>query len=314
MPSRRGISLIEVLVVLVVIAILIALLLPGVQSSRETARRLQCHANLKQIGLAIHAYEASHRRIPASETMGFGWQALILPEIDQGPLFQSIDFSTGYNQKHPAGRVVIPLYLCPSESTPSTTIPLTARTSYAANGGTGLLDRGYNGVFEPAHTYPDFRWQARSVRFADITDGMTHTAMTSEFQMGNKSSELLRVTWNLISSYDTVAELSNACCNETPRLNAIGGPFGDPWAHGFAWLSGDPGNSVYNHAMPPFQPSCYNGTGVPTGVYTAASTHPGGVNLLLADGSVHFVASHIDAGIWRSLGSRNGNEADQFEP
>lgn len=314
MATRRGFSPLELLVVLVVIAILIALLLPAVQSSRETARRLNCQANLKQIGLAIHAYEATHRRIPASETLGYSWQALILPEIEQASLYRQIDFTVNYQQSHPAGKVVIPLYLCPSETTASVSIPGTARTSYAANGGTGLLDGGYNGLFEPAHTYPDYQWQSRSVRLADVTDGLTHTAMVCEFQMGDGSSQWLRVNWNLTAGQTTIEALKTACRTETPRMTQGGTAFGNRWPRGFAWLLGDPGNSVYKHALTPFQPSCYNGTGVPSGIYTAGSMHLNGVNLSLADSSVHFVSRDIDNRIWRALGSRNGSETETYNP
>ena len=102
----RGFTLIELLVVIAIIAVLIALLLPAVQAAREAARRAQCVNNLKQIGLALHnyhdaigafpmSYAASSRFVDgATDTApGWGWGTMILPQLEQGPLFNAVNFS-----------------------------------------------------------------------------------------------------------------------------------------------------------------------------------------------------------------------------
>ena len=104
MYRRSGFTLIELLVVIAIIAVLIALLLPAVQAAREAARRAQCVNNLKQIGLAHPQLPRRHRRLPAGISShglgpdgdnagpGWGWAAMILPQIEQGPVYNAINF------------------------------------------------------------------------------------------------------------------------------------------------------------------------------------------------------------------------------
>ena len=140
-PSRgRGFTLIELLVVIAIIAILIALLLPAVQQAREAARRTQCKNNLKQIGLALYNYESTHRIFPPScitnpyatgaidgisfpddqmvGPSGFGWGALILPQLEQLPLYNQFNFSTACwsISNKVAAATPVSVFLCPSRS------------------------------------------------------------------------------------------------------------------------------------------------------------------------------------------------------
>jgi prepilin-type N-terminal cleavage/methylation domain-containing protein len=106
LSSKPGFTLIELLVVIAIIAVLIALLLPAVQAAREAARRAQCVNNLKQIGLALHNYESSNGSFPlgavatipsqgwgAWDNNGFTWRVLILPQLEQTAIFNSLNFN-----------------------------------------------------------------------------------------------------------------------------------------------------------------------------------------------------------------------------
>src|SRR5262245_51249501 len=95
--DRRGFTLIELLVVIAIIAVLIALLLPAVQSAREATRRIQCTNNLKQLGLAMHQYHESLNALPFGD-LTYSWadfssNTMLLPYLEQGSLYNSINFS-----------------------------------------------------------------------------------------------------------------------------------------------------------------------------------------------------------------------------
>jgi prepilin-type N-terminal cleavage/methylation domain-containing protein len=122
-PRRGGFTLVELLVVLSVIGILLGMLLPAVQQARESASRIACANNLKQIGLAMHHYHDLYQALPPSRLgdNGPSWAVLILPYLEQDNLYRNWDLSLSYYEQTDVARLTsIPIYFCPSRRLSST--------------------------------------------------------------------------------------------------------------------------------------------------------------------------------------------------
>src|SRR5262245_61466867 len=187
MRSRHGFTLIELLVVIAIIGVLLALLLPAVQAAREASRRASCTHNLKQIGLAMHGYHDAHGRLPMGYSFspgyvrgGFGWGAMILPGLEQSPLFDATNFSLPlwHDANTTSGSTALKSYLCPSDNTSERRFLERdgfryARTSYVAAFGPGDMD-----------VDPDDRRGLFSRNcgrtFAEVIDGLSQTLAGGE--------------------------------------------------------------------------------------------------------------------------------------
>src|ERR1043165_1461433 len=141
--GRSGFTLIELLVVIAIIAILIALLVPAVQKVREAASRSQCTNNLKQIGIAVHAYHDAHKDLPPDRIVNdwVTWAVLILPYIDQGPAYNKWDITRRYAEQAASGTPAdpcpldVPAYFCPGRRNPG---EFSVSYSFATGGGPSL--------------------------------------------------------------------------------------------------------------------------------------------------------------------------------
>jgi prepilin-type N-terminal cleavage/methylation domain-containing protein len=335
--SRRGFTLIELLVVIAIIAILIALLLPAVQQAREAARRTQCRNNLKQIGLALHNYLSTHTVFPFGKGPSYPgapvyarWSqhAMILPYLDQAPLYNQLNFNfppdtpgmggviafmpaytnpTGTNSA--ASRTVIPGFMCPSDRGPSD--PWQGQNNYAGNQGGWLCDRsdspGAATDVSPAELQTGVFYYLSRVRAADVTDGMSQTAFFSEKVRGqgspNPRSDLF-----VIAPQTTLAGTFGTC----QAINtSTATPLTSKW--GYSWVMGENCCTQYNHVAVPNSVSCA-GTGF-TGTMTNMamqvspnSLHTGGAHVMMGDGAVRFVSDNVDLTAWRSLGTRGSGE------
>ena len=288
---RRGFTLIELLVVIAIIAVLIALLLPAVQAAREAARRVSCVNNMKQIGIALHNYHDVRGVLPSGyvyklgySTGGFGWAAMILPNMEQTPLFNAINFDlpAWSAQNSTVCRTTLSSYQCPTDYTTSTTQGFMSRegfsyakSSYVANFGPNDNDvtpEDRAGVFS----------RNSNTRFADVTDGLSQTLFAAE---------------RTNAVYLTVIGSSNHFDLETGWPGAIKeNPVDD---HGHTALF----QSAYLINNPNFDDR------------NSMSYHSAGSNYLLGDGSVRFVKLSINLKVYQALGTRSGGEvvgADQF--
>jgi prepilin-type N-terminal cleavage/methylation domain-containing protein/prepilin-type processing-associated H-X9-DG protein len=319
--TRRGFTLIELLVVVAVIGVLIALLLPAVQKVREASYRADCANNLKQLGLALHNYEVTRGTLPAGCTLRWdewGWSphAQLLPFIEEYNLNRQIDFDKG-----PYDPVNVPIlaqrpkiFRCPSDHQQGLFEPF-GYTNYHPNAGSWVYARGWDGVFGTALAYGGVP-SLPGVRLADITDGLSNTSAFAEVCNGAGSH-----TPALPDRHTDCFEFGAQTSKDLPtaraaflardwRIADYAGGWMPPWRYrGYPWHEGNIWRNWYNHLLPPNR-ACWRPNDDWWQLVTPASSwHPGGVNVLLCDGSVRFVSESVDADAWLAAGTRSGGEA-----
>jgi prepilin-type N-terminal cleavage/methylation domain-containing protein len=321
----RGFTLVELLVVVAIIALLIGLLLPAVQSAKEASRRAQCLNNLKQIGLAIHAYHATNNMLPFGvgadddqtvATIGglnarrYSCQSQFLPYLEQQVLFNTINFLVdpffplysglappggGLGVNGTAAITVVDVFLCPADE--DRLIQPWGHNNYRSCNGSTWSGRAGNGMFG----------QISTTRFANITDGLSNTAAFCERIKGSSDPQILDRLADLYSNPGAWTQATFApWCASLSDAQAVALTYDVDG--GQNWLEGNMNWTRYNHVLPPGYRSCKNGLSWNGVVMTATSWHPGGVNLLLGDGSTRFVKSSINASIWSALATISGNE------
>ncbi len=305
---RPAFTLIELLVVIAIIGILIALLLPAVQFARESARRMSCSNNLKQIGLALQNYHASCDNFPVARNpwpLVHSSLSRLLPYCEQESLHNLVDYSTPLSSPAnvAASKVPVHFFICPSDWAGGKVPGMSdAGANYVANNGTGTVGFGLiasgDGVFTQV-----------SLGFRDLRDGSSNVAAFSESTLGAGSAGTGS------TPLDPRRDLLLVPGGNDPTPAACSAASG-AWSgkRGGKWIDGHYGNTLYNHFYPPNprQWDCGNVSGNKA-LSTARSYHPDGVQLLLCDGSVHFMSDTVDLGVWRALATRDGGEVNLAE-
>jgi prepilin-type processing-associated H-X9-DG protein len=299
---RRALTLVELLAIIAIIGILIALLLPAVQTAREASRQTQCTSNMRQVALAIHEYESAYRVLPTTAYANYSFHVQLLPYIEQTPVYERITFSTNaMDYEGPLNYVRVPVFECPSDDSRLRVPPLKAATNFHGNWGTGAQRYGNNGVFSYRNDLPGYFVY---LRFASITDGLSQTAMLAEVAASDGSMHAKRAFWRTprLTARDQLDEFA-AACRAMPTAARKPRPVG----RGRPWLACIVISNLYNHVLPPNHPSCANGGDYALGALTSSSFHNFGANVAMADGSIQRVSGSIDITAWRAIGSRAGD-------
>ncbi|QDT55779.1 Type II secretion system protein G precursor [Caulifigura coniformis] len=315
---RRGFTLIELLVVIAVIAVLVALLLPAVQQAREAARKTQCRNNLKQMGLAMHNYESAMRMFPkggpaislpdsavanptpanlnawATMSRYASWGTVLLPYLDQGPLYNQWDMNLWYSQGSnvPLAQTRLAVFICPTNpksqdlkangDTPLSTTRLYGRNDYAGNWGERNLRchparcaNSHSDQNDSAGRGPMRLLSESAVGVRDITDGLSNTVM-----LGEAPNAIFGQWAGHKNLMDQSAPLNGIISSTSPWDSCR--PFGLVTPEG--GLGCDPGHQDFH------------------------SFHTGGAFFLFCDGSVRWLNQNIDLKTFAGVLSRKGGE------
>jgi len=305
---RRAFTLIELLVVIAIIAVLIALLLPAVQATREAARRAHCVNNLKQIGIAAHNYHDQVGALPGSylvyNVTSFSALSMLLPNLEQQPMANALNFSLPYSD--PTNVTVlmaeVSAFVCPSDL-PNPIRARGAQTNYMADMGSGIVWQSATGPNAGLPAPSGAFFANSATRFAGVVDGLSNTGFFSERVMADGSNAIVTPQSDVFFSpaAPTTVDSAVALCNAVDISN-LANQF--PLFMGAPWVNGQ---HVFQHVMPPNSRSCGFFTAL-RAVMPPSSRHPGGVHMLLGDGSVRFIKNAISLPAWRALGTIAGGE------
>ncbi|MBN1591084.1 MAG: DUF1559 domain-containing protein, partial [Pirellulales bacterium] len=305
--------LVELLVVIAIIGILVALLLPAVQAAREAARRMQCANNLKQIGLAVHAYHVARGQFPAGNVLkqagycpgetpnvrldsGANWLLAILPYVEENPLADQYDFDA-YNEaaiNRQARETFVPIYACPSDLEPDQVsvpavgpasayllnlpyMPGSYRAVSGRSDGWRFLDSSELTSYASSWRGPIHAvgvYGFQNERIRDVRDGLSQTLLAGEST--TRTNRPWRTFWAYSYAYFSVSAVA-------PQNRILLGDYDACLAAGGT-----------GHDLP-----CKRGWG---------GFHAGGLHFLCCDGSVHFIDSSIDMELLAQLATIDGEE------
>ena len=313
---KLGFTLVELLVVIAIIGILIALLLPAVQTAREAARRMSCKSNLRQLGVALHSYAEAFNMFPPGGVQSttyqgnpfnnnrdcWGFAGRILAELDQTPIFDTIDWNVRPNGNNGGTTnrewrfARIPVYLCPSDSEIVTEennndwrapmynyVVNMGSTTYDARNLTrsGVSIPGFKGAFE----------FDKGVKLSDFNDGLSSTLLVGEIitpERYNTWGQLGRTFFIMGTGFTALYPPNPSADDELARCHSelVSAAFGN------MCTTAPPEGGIGAHEYARH-------------VVSLRSQHPGGANAVLGDGTVKFFSDSTDVGVWRRLSGRS---------
>ena len=314
---RHGFTLVELLVVIAIIGVLVAMLLPAVQSARESARRSQCVNNLRQVGVALVSFHDSKVGFPSAyQAQPGGAMGNSDPNGDAGPgwtcLMQVLPYLEGANTRatfdlaapswaasnKQAALQVIPTYLCPSVSDDSqhyTVVdaagsPLAefSRSHYVANA--GQLDLWENPATDLRKVASGVFFRNSRIRIKDITDGTSQTDFFGERTPLRSPATWVGIVPGSVTCPGAFFPLAD-CDAAAPQINVHSGPG--------------------EFETPPVIEPPNNTSGYTDEMH---AEHPGGCNVLFGDVSVRFIAETINPIIWAAWATRAGGETVEAQP
>ena len=327
---RRGFTLIELLVVLSICGLLMALIIPAVQSAREAVRRIHCVNNIKQLGLAIHGYDSSHNVIvpgriwSSSSAPQFGtisggsqntpWTVLLLGPLELLSLYNAYNIALGAEGPSNAGFVAnttvtatkLGIFQCPSDRSSTFQFPesflggilngpVLTRGNYSANwGNTIWLQVDVTVDHSGDYLQSPFGQKSR-ISFAGVTDGLTNTVFLAEVLQGRDS--------------DTRGLLWSALPGATSYMSGF-----TPNQFNHAYNLSKRGDVLTSPSLCVSEPTLMlpcigDPLSFPSRSFSGSrSRHPGGVNCLMGDGSARFVKETISFRVWIAIHSIASNE------
>ncbi len=345
--KHRGFTLIELLVVIAIIAVLIALLLPAVQAAREAARRTQCINNLKQIGLGVHNYISSNELFPPSAVdggwslkgAGFSWRAMILPQMELGPQYNSLNFSQPQSlyygsSTNTAGYLITAWYttmnvfLCPSDGQGQAPNGFAPFNQGGTTGSTSVLNPpDPNRNYVPIVNYMMSFGDNYAITTLTPTANPWETPVGATLPMGTPQIGYSGF-WGTNNNSGTMRGFADYSTHQTASMASVTDGTSNTIFAGESLPAEDPNNEMWGFtgtAVGVTVPINWKTTRYPCSdgqlwgsadwscrySYAARgfkSRHPGGANFLFADGSVKFLKNSINRATYAALGSRNGGE------
>jgi prepilin-type N-terminal cleavage/methylation domain-containing protein/prepilin-type processing-associated H-X9-DG protein len=305
----HGFTLVELLVVITIIGILISLLLPAVQAAREAARRMQCSNNLKQLGLALASYESARGCYPPGAIWrdpglygGYAprtnFHVHLFPYVELSNVYARINWSASgnlwYGNNMEVTSIALPHLLCPSDGLGGAfwaepTQKFARNNYFAVFSGLEMGDAFTTEAAKRAMFGPNMVTMA-----SNIYDGLSNTMAMTEGLTGLVDAR--GFAW----SDEPCGSIVQTGAGQTANILTPNTPLPDICTANPVWCA-DPNI--------PNRPCSATGTTDHTNLAGAArSMHPGGVMVLMVDGSVHFVANAVDPSAWRALGTIAGGE------